>query len=833
DFQEYSYRVRAYDAVPLYGIFSENGITPPTARDTTPDITDPPAISWITADGANGYSATQNDLSWSEPNDLANDGTTAGSGISGYNIYVSDQGYNANTYATAGDLPTPTFDVTPINGGSLETAISISDTALTPFMWYAYKIVAYDSASTPNASVDSSTVWVRTKKDTQPIGVSSVSATTPAGDPNSDSNVGSTVTISFNGGASKNDTLDLYEIYRAESSSGPWTNKIKIFVAADMAPVTSGLISTVTYNDKDTGTAYNFTDTGLDDNITYYYKIRVVDDITGEAGTPFDSWTDTAASSTTADTTPPAAPSSVAAVDIFKTLAGLNPRVVVTWPHINQPGDFKEYRLYRSTDGDNYSLISSLTTNFYIDDSLSNTDYYYKVTSADTYTHPGSINNETKIGTVSSPINPASIDKVAPVLDTEASSVSETANSATVSPVFDEVAETKVDLGSSCGSYTRTIGTPLTSTTPSITIRNLTPGSTYVYRIVAVDASDNKLTSSCFTLSTPAFSISDDDLSKSVSVSSATLGWTANASADSFIKYTNTKTKETRIVANDEVKGTSAKHSLSLKGLSAGTKYTYTLISKDEYSNRATKAGSFTTDKFKATKVSVSTTVSSAIVTWKTNVKSDSFVEFGKKAVSEDETGARSKTKTHKVVLRNLKPGTKYKFRVASKDANDNVAIKSDSDSSFTTKPFRITSTKKNTSTNSATVTWKTNVASTSSVEYRSATDKVSQLAGDAKLTKTHKVEIKGLEDDTTYSYRIKSRDKEDNIAESKLLSFKTGSLEKEYDVTPKVSDVDEMELSANSAKIAWTTAGETSSWVEYGNSRSLGKNAGNDTMTV
>ncbi len=258
------------------------------------------------------------------------------------------------------------------------------------------------------------------------------------------------------------------------------------------------------------------------------------------------------------DTTAPAAPGSVAAVDIYKSLGGVNPRIVITWPHINQPSDFKEYRLYRSTDGNSYSLVTSLTTNFYIDDSLSNSNYYYRVTSADTYTHPGSINNETKIGTVSAPINPASIDKVAPVLDPEASSVSKTANSATVSPVFDEAAETKIDLGLSCGSYTRTIGTPLTSTTPSITIRNLTPGSTYVYRIVAVDVNDNKLISSCYSFTTPAFALSS--VEKSASVSSASLKWKANASADSFIKYTNAKTKETRIVANDEVKGTRAKH---------------------------------------------------------------------------------------------------------------------------------------------------------------------------------------------------------------------------------------------------------------------------------
>ena len=856
DYKEYYYRVRAYDADTNYGNINDPATNPSPAFARTPDITNPPAVSWVTANGANGYSATQNDLDWTAPTDLANDGTSPGSGISGYNIYISDQGYNANTYATAGDLPTPTFDVTPINGGSLEASTSISDTGLDPFMWYAYKIVAYDNAASTNASADSSTVWVRTKKDTQPVGASNLTLTTPAGDPSSTPGVGTQIGISFDGGASKNDVLDLYEVYRSETDYGSndsqWLSnavKVKTFTSTDMAPVTSGLISTVMYNDNDTASSYPFTDDNdgnlLTDNTVYYYKVRVVDTIAGE-GT-FYSWTNTAANKETADISAPNEPASIAVIDLYpKGLisSGIeaHPILMAAWPHISQLKDhgtstdetFYRYRLYRSTDLSftNDEIIYTGLDNFHRDEIVTanaGQRYYYKITSVDG-TLNGGVPNESG-GPVYGPIIANSLDKVAPSIVTRSETVN--ASSATINLILDETSEAKILFGSgaTCSNLGRSVGTAVDTSAPSVELKKLSPNSTYSYRVVTTDSNDNKRTSACYSFPTPSFVLSS--VEESTSVSSATLKWNANASANSFVKFTNTKTGATKTVANSDIRGAASKHSLGLSGLAAGTKYNYQLISMDEYSNKAVKTGSFTTAKFKATSVSVSTTVSSAIVTWKTNVSSDSFVGFGKKSISGDEAGNSSASKTHKVIIRNLKPGTKYKFRVKSRDAHDNIAIKADSDGSFTTKPFRISNVKTRTSTNSATITWTTNAASTSSVEYRSAADKVSQLSGDAKLTTKHSVVIRNLEDDTAYSYRIKSRDKEDNIAESKLLSFKTNSLEREYNVNPKVSDIDEMELSATSAKIAWTTAGATSSWVDYGTSRSLSKSAGNDTMTV
>jgi len=390
----------------------------------------------------------------------------------------------------------------------------------------------------------------------------------------------------------------------------------------------------------------------------------------------------------------------------------------------------------------------------------------------------------------------------------------------------------KILYGASYDKSALTSYNAITQTYTAI-IDNLNPSMTYPYKIIVEDTYANQAVyENAVGIKTGNFEITS--VKKLVTSNKATITWATNYPANSKVEYW-TPGGEHKYSGSSKIVGLSNGqyiHRVVVENLKPGTTYDFKAISEETSGIEIEEDGAaFKTSVFKATAVSTTTSASKAIVVWKTNVSADSHVQYGINKVDENVDGGFDKAQSHKVVLDKLRPGTKYKYRVVSKDSFDNKSV--GSVQILETKPFNVRKIKVNTSTNSTTITWKTNIASTSSVEYRSASDKVSQLSGDAKLTKTHKVEIKGLEDDTTYSYRIKSRDKEDNIAESKLLSFKTGSLEKEYDVTPTVSDLDEMELSATSAKIAWTTAGETSSWVEYGNSRSLGKNAGNDTMTV
>ncbi len=862
DNTRYFYRIKSYDTAltPNESAYSEKDTIPPTATDITPDVTAPAAPSWVTVNGASGYNVSRNDLEWSVPADLSNDGLTVGTGVSGYDIYKSTKTYDGNSKELA-DLPTsPEFGTEPLNSTRLTTT-SYSDDGLEVYTWYAYKLKVYDNVSPANASADSSIVWVRTKKDTQPIGVSSVDIGTPPGDggfgdPTTDPTIGHNITLTFNGGASRNDVLDYYEIYRATSASGPWTNKVKTFIASDMVPVANGIIDTKNYNDNDTASNYTFTDTGLNDNTTYYYKIRVVDTV---AGSDYDSWTNAASSATTKDVTAPAAPSTISVVDLYPkgTIGQIlgHPILTISWPHIadrvghpTDPADyvFKEYRLYRSADNSFTSdeIIYNGTGNYYVDEVVSSSAYY-KITSADGTVH--NINNDqTKnneslaTGPVSAVIDPTNLDKVAPALISRNESV--LANQATIDLTFDEATQASIEVGSAAGSYTTTVGDPDSSAASSVVLRKLQPDTTYHYRVVARDNYDNELTSSDYTFKTPQFSVSD--VKESAGVSTASIKWKANAVANSFIEYSTGG--QIKTVADANMKNASDEHSLSLPSLSAGTKYYYQVISMDEYSNKAVKSGSFTTEEFAVKGLETSNvSTSKAVVTWSTNADANSFVEYTGRLINKKKTNAKRVADSpvselgipdystqHRVELIDLKPSSKYEVVVKSVDKFGNKAV--GAPLSFETKPFEITSVASDANTNSVIITWKTNIEANSNVEFKSEGEDASQVAGDASYVKDHKVEIKNLKSDTNYSFKVKSRNKEDNIAESEgILSFKTKSLQAAFNVNPQVSELNQLELTATTAKINWTTESETTSWVEYGTTKALGKLAGNDTLTI
>ena len=796
------------------------------------DLDDPSTVDWVTGGGdgyADGYTNDTNRLEW-------NAATDALSGIRGYNVYRTTTSYEGNTY-TINNLPaSPSFDTTALNGETLITDISqpYQDTSLEAYRWYGYKVRAYDNALPGGNNSESSIIWVRTRRATQPVSASNVTLSTPDGDPTTDPTVGHQITISINGGASRNDTIDKYEVYRATSASGPWTSLVGTITRNAIS--TPGLINGLEFYDDETTASLSYTDTGsdvssegLNSSTRYYYKIRTV--VSDEEGT-YDVWT-SATSVITNDITAPPDTSEVEVTDIASNVPGGTRRLIVSWPRINEAGnDFNQYRLYKSVNGVSWSYVTALGNNYFLDPDTSGQAYFYKVTTTDDANHSGndSLDNESG-GAVSSSINPAAIDRVAPALINPESLVTNlNANSATVTPSFDEASDAIVEVGTSSGNYTTISGNPTRGTSPSIVIRKLRPSTTYHYRVIARDASSNKLTSSDYTFTTPEFAVSS--VSESVSVTGATIKWTANATADSFVRYTNAKTNEVNMVANNEAKDASAEHSLALKGLADGTQYSYQIVSKDEYANEATKAGSFTTDDFKVTDVNVDTTASTATITWKTNIAGNCFIEFGDQTVNEDETGMRHETKDHKMVLEGLKPGTKYKFRAVTRDTFGNEAASGEL--TFETKPFEITDVKTDTATNSAVIMWKTNLSSDSTVEYSANGEKESKTAGDATLTKEHAVTIKDLKSATTYTFKLKSQDADTNVAESEgLATFTTKSTNSGISVKPSASKVNEQELTATSAKIAWQTAAATSSWVEYGFTTSYGKMAGNDTPTI
>ncbi|MEA1909861.1 MAG: fibronectin type III domain-containing protein [Patescibacteria group bacterium] len=202
-------------------------------------------------------------------------------------------------------------------------------------------------------------------------------------------------------------------------------------------------------------------------------------------------------------------------------------------------------------------------------------------------------------------------------------------------------------------------------------------------------------------------------VSSLVSGAGATISWTTNVAADSFVIY---DTDSNFLTSHEQ--GNSAKtftsHSVSLSGLAESTTYYYRVRSErvnggittdtasrsfttgstavppeEEEAEPAGGGGILIIDKTDKTAPEISnvaaTRVSSqsAAISWETDEAATSFVEYGRDAGYGSTYGAWASSTEHNVILDNLDSEQRYYFRVLSSDAWGNVGY-SEQDS-FTT----------------------------------------------------------------------------------------------------------------------------------------------------
>lgn len=129
----------------------------------------------------------------------------------------------------------------------------------------------------------------------------------------------------------------------------------------------------------------------------------------------------------------------------------------------------------------------------------------------------------------------------------------------------------------------------------------------------------------------------------------------------------------------------------------------------------------------------------------------------------------------------------------------------------------------------SAAVTWTTNEASNSQVEYGTTTTYGSLSTLDATLVTAHDVALSGLAGGTLYHYRVMSRDAAGNRATSADATFTTAA-----DTTgPVISAITVGSLAGTSAVVAWSTDEASDSQVEYGTTTGYGTLTTVDTSLV
>ncbi|MEK6287230.1 MAG: fibronectin type III domain-containing protein [Acidobacteriota bacterium] len=177
-----------------------------------------------------------------------------------------------------------------------------------------------------------------------------------------------------------------------------------------------------------------------------------------------------------------------------------------------------------------------------------------------------------------------------------------------------------------------------------------------------------------------------------------------------------------------------------------------------------------------------SVTASGATISWNTDEPSDTQVEYG----TDDWFGALSTQNPamvtgHSVAFGGLNPGALYHYRVMSKDAAGNLAVSSDFtfttlSGADTTPPVISGVAASGITTNSATITWSTNEASDTQVEFGTTTGYGKSTAVNASLGTSHTALLTGLSANTSYHYRVKSKDASGNLAASGDFTFATSA---------------------------------------------------------
>jgi peptidoglycan hydrolase-like protein with peptidoglycan-binding domain len=331
------------------------------------------------------------------------------------------------------------------------------------------------------------------------------------------------------------------------------------------------------------------------------------------------------------------------------------------------------------------------------------------------------------------------------------------------------------------------------------TLTGLTPGTTYYYCIHAVDLSRNNASSCGHSFSTTNPPVIADSAAPTISsitvlsitASSVSILWTNGELVYSHVEYglTTNYGSQTPDPLSSSLEG-----SASISGLTASTTYHFRVRARDPELNVGYSGDqTFTTDSISSVAslpvissvIAASLNASSATITWDTDVPSDSQVMYGVNSdLGATTTLAATLVTSHSVTISGLAENTNYRYEVASKPAGALSAAVSDlqefstlAASIHSSVAANITNVSAVPSTTSASVTWTTDKAATSQVEYGITTGYDQETALDSASVTSHAMPLSNLTSGTTYHYHLISVDADANVTTSQDYTFTTDSV--------------------------------------------------------
>lgn len=449
-----------------------------------------------------------------------------------------------------------------------------------------------------------------------------------------------------------------------------------------------------------------------------------------------------------------------------------------------------------------------------------------------------------------------------------APTVSTTAYSATVNFATSRDAIAFVELG----KYADGNGNPIYDidfdseyfgSTHTFQLSDLTPGTTYYYRILLIDGSGNAVTALQDSFDTSA-SVSSDTLDPALSGNVTQTTASAFASAISF--STTELTTATIQLSTDgkafsdtyAIPGFRTNHFITLENLSPATMYHYRIKLTDTSGNIATIDNNGGNYQFatlpyagsipEISNVGVTTGDTSVTIKWNTSIPTYGTIDFGLRGVMSHSVSDGLLGTSHEITLpNNLIPNTAYGFAVRAVTSDEQMEVVRNQPSVFIAPASGITAALADTenpvlelvtlelvTNDSAVLSWRTSEPTISTIDYGLTNAYgLTATSSAGEMTTTHAITLRNLSALTKYFYRLVFTDGAGNrvsadMHDNDILNFTTTeqTVEKhevdEGDNTPPdILNVEVSDIKSRSAKITWTTNEDSVSVVEYGvNSR-------------
>ncbi len=518
-------------------------------------------------------------------------------------------------------------------------------------------------------------------------------------------------------------------------------------------------------------------------------------------------------------TTPPT-PDGIYCQDVSNADEGVY-RLFVGWNVVDLPaqGDFDRYIILKSTNTDpaTFEVAAEITDrnqNYWMDSSVElGVTYYYQILSKDTL---GNVSFRSEM--VNGAPGSGGEDTLPPSFVSGPTASEIYTTQVTISWETDELSRAILHYGLSSGNYTMSKSVNTYATSHSVVLTGLNTSTTYYLMVEAIDTSDNSATSSEISFTTLSGPVISNISVSQVFNEKATIFWLTDISADSYVYY-STSTGATFSSAGKAESVT--QHEITIENLTPGARYYFYVKSSSALDNNEGQYYTFmTTNDTKPPEISdlsAWTTAYTAVIVWQTDELSDSKIEWGTSSESYSfSTTSNVYTISHAVKLTNLIENQTYYYKVTSKDINGNqtqsvertfVPIREKD----TTPPVISGVATSSVYTTQAEISWTTDELADSQVEYSTDPDfPTYQVKTNSSMVTSHSLVLTGLTPGTSYYFRVKSKDIEDNQSTKEdNFSFTTLS-------GPIISDVVVSQVFNDQASIEWQTNIPATSTVVY-----------------